>query len=125
MSEIARNHSKIYVDNPKDRSKPTCLIHVPGHSSYECTILEDLDSEYVKSRPTKYPRHNPANGNKFNKQKQNNAILNHAVDEIFLQGNNKVSDEEEANENIESDFDEKDIYQVDNTNLDDKKENIE
>ena len=47
------------------------------------------------------------------------------MDEIFLQGNNKVSDEEEAHENIESDFDEKDIYQVDNTNLDDKKENIE
>ena len=42
-----------------------------------------------------------------------------------FEGKNKVSADEEANKNIESDFDRNDLYQVDNTSLDDRKENIE
>ena len=32
-------HRKRYADHPKDRSKLTCLICGPGHSSYECKVL--------------------------------------------------------------------------------------
>ena len=58
MSEGSENCRKIYVDYPKRKSKPTCLIHEPGHSSYECKILGDFGSKYVKSRPTKDRGHN-------------------------------------------------------------------
>ena len=35
MSESAVKRRKRYVDHPKNRPKPTCLIHVPMHSSDE------------------------------------------------------------------------------------------
>ena len=82
---------KIYVDYPKGNSKPTCLIHNPGHSSYECKVLGDFGSKYAIIMPTKDHGHNPANINKFNSQKENNDIFNSAVDEILLQENQKVS----------------------------------
>ena len=47
------------------------------------------------------------------------------MDEILLQENNKSSAEYEAHENIKSDFDENDLYQIGNMSLDYKKENIE
>ena len=36
-----------------------------------------------------------------------------------------MSAEEESHEKIESDFDENDLYQIDNMSIDDKNENIE
>ena len=41
-----------------------------------------------------------------------------------MQENNKVSDDKEAHENIESGFDKNDLYQIDNMSLDDKKEKL-
>ena len=75
----------------------------------------------LKHRPTKYRGNDPATRKKFNRQKQNNDIVNHTVDEIFLQENNKVSDESETHENIESKLDDNDIYQIDNMRLNNKK----
>ena len=40
-----------YVDHMRDRSKLTCLIHSPGHSSYECRVLNDFGTKYAKERP--------------------------------------------------------------------------
>ena len=40
--------------------------------------------------------------NKFNRHQEENAIVNHVVDEILLQEDNKISAEAEAHENIES-----------------------
>ena len=54
--------------------------------------------------PTKYHRHNTAKGNKFNRQQDNNAVFNSAVDEILLQENQKLSSEKGSNENIYSGF---------------------
>ena len=122
MSEISGKNRKRYVDHPKDRSKPTCLIHGPRHSSDERKVLGDLGSKYAKISPTKDPMHGTANRNKFNSQKQNNAIVNHTVDEILLQENNKVRAEEKAQENIDSELDENDIYHIDNMSLDYNKE---
>ena len=55
---------------------------------------------YEKSVPTKDHGRDPSTRNKFNINQENNAIFNHAVDEIILQENNKVSAEAEAHENI-------------------------
>ena len=52
-----------------------------------------------------YRRNDPATGNKFNRQQENNAIVNHEVNEILLRENNKVSDEPEEHENIEYELD--------------------
>ena len=46
------------------------------------------------------------------------------MDVIILQENNKVSAEEESHENIESDFYENDLYQIDNMSLDDRREKM-
>ena len=43
------------------------------------------------------------------------------MDELILKGNNKVSAEYEAHENIESEIDENDLYQIDNMSLEKKK----
>ena len=56
----------------------------------------------------------------FNIQQDNNDIVNHAEDKILLQENNKVSAEEEAHENIESELDEDDLYHIDKMSLDEK-----
>ena len=59
MSESSGKLRKSYVYHPKDRSKLTCLIHGPGHSSDECKVLVDFGSKYSKSRPTKECGHDP------------------------------------------------------------------
>ena len=123
MSERAGKHRKIYVYHPKDISKTTCLVHGSGNQSDEWKVLGDFGSKYGKSRPTKERRKNPTN--RFNRKQENNAIVNHAVDKIYLQENDKVISKEEAQENIESEFYENDLYQIDNMSLDDKKENTE
>ena len=46
------------------------------------------------------------------------------MDEILVQEDNTLSSEEDAHENIEQNFDDNNLYQIDNMNIDDKKENI-
>ena len=41
---------KIYIDCPRDQLKLTCLIHVPGHLSYECKVLNDFGTKHTKGR---------------------------------------------------------------------------
>ena len=90
MSEISDKHRKRYVEYTMGKSK-TCLIHGPGHSSDKCKVLWDFGSNYAKKIPTKDRGHNTLPRNKFNRQKENNAIVNSAVDEILLHENEKVS----------------------------------
>ena len=78
-------------------------------------------SKYAKSRPTKDHDNDNKNRNKFNRHQDNNAIVKQSVDGILHQENNKVSAEEEVHKNTKSDFDENNLYQVDNMSLDDKK----
>ena len=91
MSEITGNHRKVYVDYPKGDSKPTCLIYVPMYSSYRYKALGDFGSKHAKSRPTKDRSHYLTERNKFNRQQENNAIVNSAVDEILPQEKQKAS----------------------------------
>ena len=121
MSESAGKRRKRYVDYLEGKSKPTCLIHGSGNSSYECNILGDFDSKYVKSRPNKDHGHDNVPRKQFNRQQENNSIINSKGDEIILHKNQKVSAEKKAHENVESDFDDNQLYQINNTSLDDTK----
>ena len=51
-----------------------------------------LGSKYVKIIHTKDHGNNILPGNKFNRQQENNGIVNSEVDEILLHENQKVSD---------------------------------
>ena len=93
MSESAGKRRKRNVDHLKGTPKPTCLIHAPGHSSDEYKVLGDFGSKYDKSWPTKDFGHDPVKINKFNRQKDNNAIVNSEVNEILLHEKHKVSAE--------------------------------
>ena len=77
------------------------VIHQINVRSWSTLVLSILKAGLLRTgRPTKDRRHDPATRNKFNIQKDNNDIVNHAVDEILLQENNKVSAESEIYENI-------------------------
>ena len=122
-SESAGRRRKQYVDSPSGKSK-TCLIHGPGYSSYECKDLGDFCARYAKGKPTKKRGNHPVPRNKFNRQKNNNSIVNSAVDEILLHENKKVSAAKEAPEFLESDNDENELYHIYNISLCDTKEKI-
>ena len=47
------------------------------------------------------------------------------MDEILLHENKKVITAKEAPENIQSDFDENNLYQIENMSLEDTKEKLE
>ena len=84
MSESTGKCRNRYVDHLKGGSKLACLIHGPGHSSDECKVLGNLGTKYSKIRPTKDRRHEPATTKTCNRQKEKNAIVQRAVDEIIL-----------------------------------------
>ena len=118
ISDITGKHRKIYVDNPRDRSKLTSLIHGPGHSSYKCKVLGDFGTKYAKFRLTKDHRKDPATRKKFGINQENNAIVQHAVDEIILQEKKILSVKYETHENIDYEFNEDELYRFDKTSLD-------
>ena len=95
----------------------TCLIHGPGSSSEECKVIGDFGTKYATSRPTKDRGSNPIPKKCFNRQKENNSSVNNAVDKILLNETQKVSAVREAPEFWYSDYDEKDLYQVDKISL--------
>ena len=64
-------------------------------------------------------------GNKFNRQQENNVIFNSAVDEILLHETKKVSAAKEAPEVFEYYYDKNKLYQVKNMSLEDTKEKRE
>ena len=121
ISERYGNHRKSYVDHSKNRSKLTCLTHGPGHSLDGCKVLEDFGSKYSKSIPTKYRGNEPASNEKFNRQQDNNSIVQHAVDDIILHKKNKLSAEDDSHRSIYSKIDKNDLYEIDNVILDEKK----
>ena len=89
MSESAGKLRKRYTDHPRYRYKLIFLVRGLGNSSDECKVLGDFGSKYSKSRTTKDRRQKPEKMKKFNRKKDNNAIVQHAVDEIILHENMK------------------------------------
>ena len=84
--------------------------------------MRDFGSNYYKIRHTKDCGNEPVANNKFSRQQENSAIVQHAFDEIILQEKNKLSAEDESQENIDSEIDDNDLYDIDNMILDEKKE---
>ena len=62
---------------------------------------------------------------KFNRQQYNNAIVLNELDQIILQYSIKLSVEEKAHENINSEFNKNDLYDIDNMALDENKQKTE
>ena len=83
MSESSGKRRKRYVDHLKSDSQ-TCLIHGPGNLSDGCKVLGDFCFKYAKIRSTEYRVQDPVLRNNFKRQKENNDIVNSAVDEILL-----------------------------------------
>ena len=75
--------------------------------------------------PTKDRGSNPVPRRKINSQQETNVIVNNAVDEIVLNGTQKVSAAREAPEVLDSDYDEKNLYQVDKMSLKETKEKLD
>ena len=63
----------------------------------------------------------PAPGKKFNRQKENNTIVNSVVDEVLLHETKKLSAAKEAPVFLESDYDENKLYHKENISFDDTK----
>ena len=55
--------------------------------------MVDFCSKYYKIRPTKDRGHDPSDKKKFNIKQEKNDIVNHTLDEISPDKNNKFSDE--------------------------------
>ena len=97
MGDSAGKRRKRYVYRPSGELK-VCLIHSPGHSSYECKILGDFGAKYAKGKPAKDRGNHTTPGRKFHRQQENNVIVNNAVDEIILYETKRLSDVREASE---------------------------
>ena len=87
--------------------------------------MQGPDRLMQKKRPTKDRRHNTLPRYNFNIQQDNNAIVKNSGNEIILQENQKVSANKGAHENIESNIDEKKLYQIDDMSLEVTKETRE
>ena len=89
INESASKRRKRCVDHPKDISKLICLICGPGNSSNECKILGDFVTSYAKVGTNKDCSHDPATKERFILNKENNNAIQHAVDEIIPQDNER------------------------------------
>ena len=76
------------MDHLRDRSKQSFLIYGPGNSSDECEILVGFSYKYSRIKPTKEQKQEPETKNKFGRQQDNNAIVQHAVNYISMQDKN-------------------------------------
>ena len=80
--------------------------------------MGDFVNQYTKRRPTEYRKKEPETKKKFGIQQENNAIVQHAVDEIILQEKKILSVKYETHENIDYEFNEDELYRFDKTSLD-------
>ena len=86
----------------------------------ECTALGDFGSNYSKVRPTKYQRQETTIKKNDGRQQENNAIVQHAVDDILLQDKDKLSVEDETHKNIDGEVDEDELYNLEQMVFDEK-----
>ena len=121
----AGKRRKRYVYLPNNESK-TSIIHGLGHSSDECKILGEFENKYTAAQTTKDRGRKPVRRKIFQKKQENHAIINNVVDEILLNETKKVSAvNHEAPYFLENDYDENDLYQMENMILDETKEEID
>ena len=98
------------------------MIHCIGNSSEECKVLGEYGAKYAASQRTKDHGRNPLPRKRFQKNQENHAIINNVVDDILLNEPKKVSAvNHEAPDFLENDYDENDLYQVENVSHDENK----
>ena len=76
--------------------------------------------KHSKRRPTKVFRQDTGTNNKFGRQQENNAIVQHAVYEIILHDNKNVGVKDETHDNINYEVGEDEMYEIDKMNIYDK-----
>ena len=102
------------------------MIHGAGHSSGECNFLGEFLTKYSEYHPTKDQGGDPIPRKMLQKKQENHTITNNVADELRIVGSKKVSAvNHEAPGFLESEYDEKDLYQVENMSLYETKEIIE
>ena len=112
----AGKRHKRYVDISKSESK-TCMLHGAGHSSDECKVLGKFGTKYTAFHTTKGCRINTVPEKIFQVKQENHYILNN-MDEIQMTESNKVNAvNNEASEFLESNYNENNLYQVENMSL--------
>ena len=109
---------------PTGKSK-TCIIHGPGNYPEECKVLGDFGTKHANSSTTKDHRINPVPRKCFNIHQKINAIFNNAVDEILINETQKLSAEREAQEFLDSDYDDNNLYQVYKMSLEETKQKLD
>ena len=118
MSTSSGKFRKRYLYCPNYRYQLTCLIHGTGNSSYYCKVLGDFGSKYSKIRRTKGHRQEPVFKKKFGKHQKNNAIVQHALNEITLKKKYKLSVKDKTHENIDDKVNEDELYEIKKMSLD-------
>ena len=95
-------------------------------NSYDkCKVLGKFGTNYTASQPTDDRGRNPIPRKIFHKKQENHAIIINVVDEIQIIEPKKVSAvHNEAPELLESDYDENELYQVENMSLNGTKEKL-
>ena len=83
-----------------------CIIHGAGHCSDECKGLGDFGAKYTKGDLTKDRGNYPLTINKFTRQKENNDIVNNAVNEILPHETQKLISVKVSPGVLESEYDE-------------------
>ena len=86
-----------------------CTVHGAIIYSDECKALGEFGSKYSKFRPTEYQRQETTIKKKCGRQQDNNAIVQHAVDEIYLQYKDKSIVKDETHKNIDDEVDEDEL----------------
>ena len=78
----------------------------------------NLGLSMLQASPLRTTGATPYQG-KDSRKKENHAIINNVVDDILLNETKKISAvNHEAPDVLENDYDENDVYQVENTSLD-------
>ena len=78
--------------------------------------MGEFGSKYSKISPTKDRGNDPLTKNKFNRNQENNDIVNHALDDIIPQEALR-----KKLKTIDSEINDNNLYQIDNISLDEKK----
>ena len=82
-------------------------------------VLGKFGTKYDAVKPMKYLGNNPVPRKGFKKKQEKHTNTDHVVDEFHMVESKKVSEvNHEAPKFLESDYDEKDLYQVENMSLD-------
>ena len=123
--ESAGKRRKRYVDCSKSAPKH-CMIRGLGNSSDEYKVLGEFGTKYPADQLMRNHGSNPKPKFCFQKKQENHTIIENMVDELHIVESKKVrAVNHEAPEFLENDYDENNLYQVENMILGETKEKIE